>query len=29
MIDIILLPEMAFTGYSFKDKDDIWDYLEE
>jgi protein N-terminal amidase len=27
-IDILLLPEMAFTGYTFKDKSDIRPYLE-
>ena len=27
--DVILLPEMAFTGYKFDDKEDIEPYLEE
>ncbi|EAR85279.1 carbon-nitrogen family hydrolase (macronuclear) [Tetrahymena thermophila SB210] len=28
-IDIFMLPEMALTGYTFKDRDDIRDYCEE
>ena len=27
-IDILLLSEMVFTGYTFKDRDDIRPYLE-
>lgn len=27
-IDVVLLPEMAFTGYHFKNKEDIELYLE-
>lgn len=28
-IDILMLPEMALTGYTFKDRDDIKDCCEE
>mmetsp|Transcript_38054 Transcript_38054/g.36430 ORF Transcript_38054/g.36430 Transcript_38054/m.36430 type:complete len:81 (-) Transcript_38054:620-862(-) len=28
-IDILILPEMAFTGYKFTDKEDIKPWLEE
>jgi len=27
-IDVVLFPEMAFTGYHFKDKEDIESFLE-
>jgi predicted amidohydrolase len=28
-MDLLVLPEMAFTGYMFEDLKDIQDYLEE
>ena len=27
-LDVILFPEMAFTGYTFKNREDIKDYCE-